>query len=114
MLTTAGCLSKQKIKEIGKKRHDPREWIEVLYDREYVVNRLAIDVLRPLNFKTVQQLILFMLDVWKHEHKDQQFQCCAIGRKIAENYKIDLTSNIVNDVKNTLIEQGIEVIDEKE
>lgn len=124
MLTTAGCLSLQKIKEIGKKRNDPREWIEVLYDRDYVVSRLAIDVLRPLNLKTPEQLISFVLDAWKHEHKDDQFKCIAISRKIAEDCKIDLTNikqyklhgkpvYVINDIKNTLAEQGMEIVDEK-
>lgn len=64
MLTSEGCINKQEIRAIGQKRSEKREWIEVVYDRRYVVNRLLIGLLQPLNMQSLLRLLDLMIDVW--------------------------------------------------
>lgn len=64
MLLPDGCTNKQEIRLVGVKRFESREWVEVLYDKQYVVSRILTDVLRPLNLVTLQRLLNLMIDVW--------------------------------------------------
>lgn len=64
MLLPDGCVNRQEIRPVGAKRFESREWVEVLYDKRYVVSRILIDILQPLNIKSLQRLLSLMIDVW--------------------------------------------------
>ena len=69
MLTNEGCISKQEIKPVGKKT---KQWISVLYDSNFVAAKLFIEVLRPLNIQSQEQLIQLMGVLWKIYESSQE------------------------------------------
>lgn len=58
------CIAKQTIKQIGNKRDANPEKLEVFYDRDYVLTRLLIDVIQPLQIQSLEQLIALVTDAW--------------------------------------------------
>ncbi len=60
MLSSDGCVIEQEFRVTGKKQ---RERFRVKYDREYVINKLSIEVLQPLGIKTPDQLGALMTDL---------------------------------------------------
>lgn len=58
------CIVRQTIKPIGNKRDSLPQKIEVFYDRDYVMARLLIDVIQPLQIDSLERLIALVTDAW--------------------------------------------------
>lgn len=64
MLSDTGCVVIQEIKAIGRKRDEARESTQVIYDCDYVIQRLNTDVIVPLQIQSLEQLQALMTQVW--------------------------------------------------
>lgn len=58
------CVVEQTIRQVGVKRSEAPEIVEVFYDRDYVVTKLLIDVIQPLKIASLEQLIALVTDCW--------------------------------------------------
>lgn len=64
MLSPIGYVTLQSIRLVGKKRDEPRELVRVIYDREYVIERLRCEILEPLQIESLDGWQQLMLEVW--------------------------------------------------
>lgn len=64
MLSELGCVVIQEIKVIGKKRNESREPVRVFYDSDYVVQRLNVDLIQPLQIESLEQLQSLVSQAW--------------------------------------------------
>ncbi|MBE9193261.1 hypothetical protein IQ230_23525 [Gloeocapsopsis crepidinum LEGE 06123] len=69
MLNWSECTRKQIIRPIGKKRFEDRETVYVTYERSYVVSKIAIEILQPLEIKSLTELLKLMVAVWREYEK---------------------------------------------
>lgn len=73
------CIAKQTIRTIGTKRGEvPRE-TGVFYDRDYVLTRLAIDVIVPLEIDSLERLIALVTDAWNEKNKSDSYDELQAG-----------------------------------
>lgn len=61
MLSPQGCVIEQEFKILGKKE---KEQVKVLYDRDYVISKLSIEVLEPLKIESFEQFINLVSGLW--------------------------------------------------
>ena len=69
MLTAKGLNCKQLIKPIGTKRKDDAQWVEVLYDKEYVYEKIKLEIIDPLRLEDTFFLVDLILKVWSNSNK---------------------------------------------
>lgn len=73
------CIAVQTIKEIGVNRNRPPVPIEVFYDRDYVLSRLSVDVIAPLQFDSLECLIALVTDAWHESQTLQSYEELRAG-----------------------------------
>lgn len=71
MINWSDCTRRQIIRPIGKKRFEDRETVYVTYDRHYVVSKIIVEILQPLQIKSLDELLKLMVAVWR-EYEQQQ------------------------------------------
>lgn len=65
MLTPQGCVVKQEIRLRGNSRLQQRELVEILYDRDYVISKLSIEVMEPLKIDSLEQFLNLISGLWR-------------------------------------------------
>ena len=58
------CVARQTIRQVGISRTELRKEVEVFYDRDYVLAKLLIDIIQPLNITSLERLIALVTDAW--------------------------------------------------
>ena len=64
MLSNEGCIAFQEIKLVGNSRSKEPELVQVVYDQQYVANRINIEILDPLEIQSLDRLLDLMTAVW--------------------------------------------------
>lgn len=65
MLADKGYVAKQKIKPIGRGKRGEPTWYEVTYDKEYVLTKLAVNLLQSFRFRSLHHFLELMIEVWE-------------------------------------------------
>lgn len=65
MLTPQGCVIRQEIRLRGNSRSQQRECVEILYDRDYVISKLTLEVLQPLKIDSLEQFLNLISGLWR-------------------------------------------------
>ena len=68
MLTEKGCTKQMSTSPVG---YNERQYFDVHYDREYVVNWLATKVIKPLENVGVRELVELLIAAWLKRHPDE-------------------------------------------
>lgn len=105
MLTKDGCLCRQLIRPVGEPRIQAREWVSVMYDRSYVIERLSNDILDALNFDSLERLLDLIIDVWLQKHNDSNAELKhAENIRQTLNYKNEYRLIDLSDLKQCQLE----------
>lgn len=62
MLALEGCVIEQEFRILGKKR---KERVKVIYDRDYVISKLHIEILQPLKIESLEQFLNLISGLWR-------------------------------------------------
>ena len=68
MVTINGCVKQMAITPVGQKT---KEHYNIYYDREYVVNWLAVKVIKPLENMGFKDIAGLVIEAWNIRHKDE-------------------------------------------
>lgn len=82
MLLPMGKYAKQEIRPVGHKRYEEKRWLDVCYDRDYVLTRIWLDVVVALNLPSLERVLELILDMWAY-----RFQSSDDVQKSVQNYR---------------------------
>lgn len=75
MLSENGYIEPRKVKPVPYIQGQNKEWYNVTYDKQYVIEKIVNNVLEPLNpnsYNDFQKLISECWKYWKNETKEVQ------------------------------------------
>lgn len=73
------CTIEQTIKQVRTRRNEAPKTVEVFYDRDYVMTKISIDVIAPLQIDSLECLIALVTDAWNDSQTLQSYNELQAG-----------------------------------